>query len=110
MLRGMDNFAQGGEEFEEGITINCNKKNHSNPKKVQSPRRKSPQDRESFTYEHFPVVCPTCRGTGKVRAGMNLRVVGHRTPDFIAPEIFRLDRQSYFCNAHFDTMFGCFYF
>lgn len=68
MLRGMDNFAQGGEEFEEGITINCNKKNHSNPKKVQSPRRKSPQDRESFTYEHFPVVCPTCRGTGKVRA------------------------------------------
>ena len=28
------------------------------------------QTSDSFTYEHFPIVCPTCRGSGKIPEGM----------------------------------------
>eukprot|EP00795_Rhopilema_esculentum_P014275 gene14275-5306_t len=36
------------------------------PVNIPSRTESRDTDTESFTYEHFPVVCPTCRGTGRV--------------------------------------------
>eukprot|EP00794_Sanderia_malayensis_P003434 gene3434-3929_t len=75
----MDNFAQADEDSEEDGK-RCASINNRSPIEndwrstktpTKCPSRRSSlyhrgSDTESFTYEHFPVVCPTCRGSGKV--------------------------------------------
>jgi len=69
MLRGMDNFGHGEDDGEsESSTVgNIVSVNHPTDVGIIPDRRESRDtDTESFTYEHFPVVCPTCRGVGQV--------------------------------------------
>ena len=73
MLRGMDNST--GNNGEDGdtavsnarssVSVNCS----SDIKTIQNRKISRDTDTESFTYEHFPVVCPTCRGAGQVHEG-----------------------------------------
>ena len=75
MLRGMDNFGHGEDDGEsESSTVgNIVSVNHPTDVGIIPDRRESRDtDTESFTYEHFPVVCPTCRGVGQVHEGDNV--------------------------------------
>ena len=71
MIRGMDNFGDVGEDGESDSSNARNVSvNFSADVGGDSERRVSQDtDTESFTYEHFPVVCPTCRGVGQVHEG-----------------------------------------
>ncbi len=66
MLKGMNGYVEevDSDEDDHGTSINgkspCN--HDIRPRSPRSPG-------ESFTYEHFPVVCPTCRGSGRVLEG-----------------------------------------
>ena len=80
MLRGMDDFAGYATDDKEkcGSTeedLESRKGRVSvnfvdeGPVRVPNRTESRDTDTESFTYEHFPVVCPTCRGTGRVHQG-----------------------------------------
>ena len=74
MLRGMDNFGnvEDDRESESSTVGNIVSVNYSTDVGIIPERRESRDtDTESFTYEHFPVVCPTCRGVGQVHEGVN---------------------------------------
>ena len=66
MIRGMDEFGSDKEEGASGgVSVNFS----SDVRRLSSRKESRDTDTESFTYEHFPVVCPTCRGSGKVHEG-----------------------------------------
>ena len=72
MLRGMNSFGDMEEDGESDSSSACRNVSVNYAADIGvSPERRVSQDTdtESFTYEHFPVVCPTCRGAGQVHEG-----------------------------------------
>ena len=71
MIRGMDNFGDVGDDGESDASNahNVSVNFAADVGEVSARRVSRDTDTESFTYEHFPVVCPTCRGVGQVHEG-----------------------------------------
>lgn len=73
MLRGMNDFGgdmeDGGDADDSSTQRSVSVNFLADGKRAPHRRISQDTDTESFTYEHFPVVCPTCRGVGKVHEG-----------------------------------------